>query len=72
MEGTVKWYNSRKGYGFIQGEDGKDVFVHRTSVPMGARRIRARATSYKHKEIVRSLCFLIQVIGCKTISFLFF
>lgn len=35
MKGTVKWYNARKGYGFIQGEDGKDVFVHRTSIPMG-------------------------------------
>jgi len=35
MEGTVKWYNPRKGYGFISGEDGKDVFVHRSSVPEG-------------------------------------
>jgi cold shock CspA family protein len=25
MKGTVKWYNSRKGYGFIQCEDGKEV-----------------------------------------------
>jgi len=35
MKGTVKWYNHFKGYGFIQGEDGKDVFVHRTALPMG-------------------------------------
>jgi len=35
MEGTVKWYNPRKGYGFISGEDGKDVFVHRSSMPDG-------------------------------------
>ena len=35
MKGTVKWYNSRKGYGFIQGEDEKDVFVHRSSLPDG-------------------------------------
>ena len=34
MKGTVKWYNARKGYGFIQCEDGKEVFVHRTAVPM--------------------------------------
>jgi len=35
MKGSVKWYNTRKGYGFIQGEDGKDIFVHRSSVPSG-------------------------------------
>jgi len=32
-EGTVKWFNSQKGYGFIQPSDGsKDVFVHITAV----------------------------------------
>jgi len=35
MKGKVKWYNARKGYGFIEGEDGKDIFVHRSSVPQG-------------------------------------
>lgn len=35
MKGTVQWYNARKGFGFIQGEDGKDIFVHRTALPMG-------------------------------------
>ncbi len=28
MKGTVKWFNSGKGFGFITAEDGKDVFVH--------------------------------------------
>jgi CspA family cold shock protein len=26
--GTVKWFNEKKGYGFIEQEDGSDVFVH--------------------------------------------
>lgn len=35
MDGKIKWYNARKGYGFIETEDGKDIFVHRTQVPRG-------------------------------------
>ena len=35
MKGTVKWFNDRKGYGFIEGEDKKDIFVHRNSIPEG-------------------------------------
>jgi CspA family cold shock protein len=31
-KGTVKWFNSKKGFGFIKKEDGTDVFVHYTGV----------------------------------------
>lgn len=34
IRGTVKWFNAAKGYGFIEHEGGKDVFVHFSAVQM--------------------------------------
>ena len=30
--GTVKWFNDRKGFGFIEQQDGSDVFVHHSGI----------------------------------------
>lgn len=32
--GIVKWFNNKKGFGFIEQEEGKDIFVHHTSINM--------------------------------------
>ena len=32
LEGTVKWFSDKKGFGFIEQEDGPDVFVHHSNI----------------------------------------
>ncbi len=34
QQGTVKWFNAKKGYGFISDEQGNDVFVHFSALKM--------------------------------------
>ena len=41
ITGSVKWFNAQKGYGFIQVEEGKDIFVHHSEI---------QGTGYKSLE----------------------
>ncbi len=50
MEGKVKWYNETKGFGFIQGADGNDYFVHNTAIQGGARLRENDAVTFEPKE----------------------
>jgi len=38
LQGTVKWFNAEKGYGFISAENGNDVFVHYSAILGGGFR----------------------------------
>ncbi len=44
-EGTVKWFNPKKGYGFIATEDGRDIFVHYASISGGGYKTLAEGDS---------------------------
>lgn len=53
MKGAIKWFNSMKGYGFIVGDDGKEIFVHSTALPIGTEINENDPVEYKIEESER-------------------
>ena len=51
-QGTVKWFNDSKGFGFISQEGGEDVFVHHTAIQMDGFRSLAEGDRVEF-EIVK-------------------
>ena len=50
MDGVIKWYNPRKGFGFIEVEGEKDVFIHNNQVPEGTHLDEGDKVSFEVEE----------------------
>lgn len=55
MEGTVKWFNVNKGYGFITGEDGKEYFAHNSAVTGGKTLEEGQKVSFDSEQSDKGL-----------------
>ena len=47
-EGTVKWFDPKKGFGFITGPEGQDIFVHYTQIEGDGFRVLADGTKVRY------------------------
>jgi len=55
MKGKVKMFNTERSFGFISGDDGKDVYVHSTSIEGGATLAPGDAVEYEVESGERGL-----------------
>jgi len=50
MKGTVKWFNGTKGFGFIEKEDGNDIFVHMNDLEEGTTLNEGDAVEFETED----------------------
>lgn len=67
MKGTIKWFNVKKGYGFIVGEDQKEYFVHYTALPRDKRVHENDSVSFDAVDSERGIqAQNVQILGAGT------
>lgn len=49
--GTVKWFNAKKGYGFISDENGDDIFVHFSALNMSGFKVLEEGDKVEYKVV---------------------
>lgn len=64
--GMIKWFNNEKGYGFIEGEDGEDIFVHYSAIKQDGYKslYEGQVVDYELLETKKGL----QAINVKEVS----
>jgi cold shock protein len=55
MKGTVKWFNEGKGYGFVEGEDEKEYFVHISALGEGVSLREGDSVNFEPSKTDRGL-----------------
>ena len=55
-QGKVKWFDVKKGYGFIVQPNGRDLFVHKSGLDKGCRLEEGMAVEYEISEGVKGPC----------------
>jgi len=51
QKGKVKWFNAEKGYGFIEADDGTDVFVHFSAITMEGYKVLDEGTEVQFEVV---------------------
>ena len=51
QQGTVKWFNAKKGYGFISDENGTDIFVHFSALNMDGFKVLEEGDKVEYEVI---------------------
>ena len=71
MTGKVKWFNTKKGYGFITNENGEDVFVHYSAINMEGFKTLVNGVNVTYESYGISINVVLSINICDNAQFQF-